>query len=140
MSEYIPTKLRSFVSLRADDSCEYCLIPALFSFFKFHLDHIISLKHGGKTKAENLANSCSICNENKGSDIATFIDTPNNLVRFFNPRIDNWKDHFRLDISGEIIAKTDIGKATMKIFKFNNIESIIERKGLIEKGWFKNIF
>jgi hypothetical protein len=113
-------------------------MPEQFSYFKFHIDHIISLKHGGKTTAENLANSCSICNENKGSDIATFLHNPNSLFRFYNPRIDKWADHFNLDNSGEIIAKTDIGKATAKIFKFNNVESVIERKGLIEKGWFKN--
>ena len=85
MSEYIPAKLRILVVERATHCCEYCLIPERFSFFKFHLDHIISLKHGGKTEADNLANSCSICNENKGSDIATYIGSPENLVRFFNP-------------------------------------------------------
>ena len=135
MSEYIPSKLRKFVALRSDSCCEYCLIPERFSFFKFHIDHIISLKHGGKTIAVNLANSCSICNENKGSDIGTFINESGNLIRFFNPRKDEWTEHFRLDSSGEIIAKTEIGKATLKTLKFNNSESVIERRELIFKGW-----
>lgn len=135
MSSYIPPKLRESVAERAHNCCEYCLIPERFSFFKFHLDHIIGLKHGGETTLENLANSCSVCNENKGSDIATYVGNPEYIVRFFNPRKEKWAEHFKLDKSGEIIPLTDIGKATEKIFRFNHPDSIIERRELIEKGW-----
>jgi 5-methylcytosine-specific restriction endonuclease McrA len=83
MSEYISPALRKLVAVRANHQCEYCRLHEQFSFFHFHMDHIISLKHGGKTTAENLAFSCSICNEYKGSDIATFLEDPSNLVRFF---------------------------------------------------------
>ncbi len=134
MSEYISQKIRSLVAARANHQCEYCHLPEFFSFFKFHMDHIIGLKHGGKTMTENLANACSICNESKGSDIATFVDDPENIVRFFNPRIDIWEDHFSLYETGEIIAKSMIGAATIKILRFNHPESIIERKELVRKG------
>ncbi len=135
MSSYIPAKLRELVAKRANCCCEYCLIPERFSFFKFHLDHIIGLKHGGETTAENLANSCSVYNENKGSDIATFVVSPEQIVRFFNPRIDDWSVHFKLETTGEITPLTDVGRATLKIFRFNHPDSIVERRRLIEKNW-----
>jgi 5-methylcytosine-specific restriction endonuclease McrA len=69
MSRYISTELRDFVSKRAKNQCEYCLISDEFSYLTFHIEHIISLKHGGKTEVENLAYACPICNVNKGSDL-----------------------------------------------------------------------
>ena len=71
MSSYISINLRSQVIERANDLCEYCLIPQSFSFAKHEVDHIIARKHGGQTTSENLALSCSLCNKHKGSDIAS---------------------------------------------------------------------
>ena len=61
MSRYISEKLRLQVATRANFRCEYCLLWERFSFYTFHIDHIISLKHGGKTILRNLANACPIC-------------------------------------------------------------------------------
>ncbi len=44
-------------------------------------------------------------------------------------------EHFVLDDSGVISAKTDIGAAAVKILRLNHPDSIIERRALIEKGW-----
>jgi hypothetical protein len=106
-------------------------MPQRFSFFTFHIDHVISLKHGGQTIVENLAFACGFCNANKGSDLGTFLDD-DQLIRFFNPRKDNWVDHFEI-LEGVIYGKTPIGKATVKIFRFNEIERIMERK-LLEQS------
>jgi hypothetical protein len=56
------------------------------------------------------------------------------LFAFFNPRTDRWEDHFEIDESGEILPRSNIGRATIKIFNFNHPESIIERKELKLKG------
>lgn len=116
--------------------CEYCKIFALYSYLSFHIEHIVSLKHGGETVIENLAYSCPICNSNKGSDIATFVTSLDNPVRFFHPRRDIWKDHFQIEPSGLISSKTDIGEATIKILDFNHPDSIIERQLLIASNMF----
>ncbi|MFN3852510.1 MAG: HNH endonuclease [Spirosomataceae bacterium] len=137
MSRYISENLRNFVSKRANFCCEYCKVHSQFSFFSFHIDHIISIKHGGKTNKENLALTCPICNVNKGSDIATILENIESPVRFFNPRIDIWTNHFELDDSGVITSKTDIGAATIKILDLNHIDSIIERQELIRRGLIK---
>lgn len=112
MSRYISDSIRKKVEMRSDFRCEYCKINAQNTFFEFHIDHIISLKHGGKTILENLAYACQICNLNKGSDIATVLDDIQKPIRFFNPRIDLWREHFSIENTGLIIPKTSIAEAT----------------------------
>ena len=96
MGPYISVELRRFVYERANACCEYCLIPDVIVFAAFELDHIIAQKHGGKTESANLALSCSLCNKFKGSDLSSIDYESGNLVAFFNPRQDNWHDHFQL--------------------------------------------
>ena len=134
MSRYVSEKLRIAVAKRANHCCEYCLLPENKSFFTFHIEHIISLKHGGTTSLENLAFSCQICNLNKGSDLGTFVNNPLEIIHFFNPRIDTWATHFELDETGFINPLTSIGAATLKILELNQVESIIERKEMIIHG------
>ncbi|WP_037300838.1 HNH endonuclease [Runella limosa] len=135
MTTRISERLRKEVSLRAGFKCEYCLIPEFFLATTFHIDHIRSQKHGGKTTIENLAYTCPHCNQNKGSDVATFIGESEQLIRFFNPRTDTWYDHFQL-INGEIVGVTEIGKATVIILHFNQTERVILRANLIEIGMY----
>lgn len=136
MSRYLSNKLKELVPKRANFRCEYCLLSAEFSYFPFHIEHIISIKHGGKSTSLNLAFACPLCNLKKGSDIATFLTNPNTLIRFFNPRTDNWDDHFHAENTGLIVAKTTIGAATIKIFNFNHPDSIIERSEMMRFGVF----
>lgn len=60
----------------------------------------------------------------KGSDV---------LVPLFNPRKHHWPDHFEI-VDGEILPKTAIGEATVKILEFNTIERILERIELMRAG------
>lgn len=136
MSRKISKQIRQTVIDRANFRCEYCRIFERYSFLAFHIEHIVSLKHGGDDNLENLALACPICNLNKGTDIATFIDSIDNPVRFFNPRNDIWDEHFDAQISGLILPKTAIGEATIKIFDFNDIDSVIERELMILNGLF----
>lgn len=104
------------------------------TYFGGEIDHVISLKHRGRTEFENLALACQPCNRNKGSDLGSLVETTKVLTRFFNPRTDVWSEHFRADSNGEIEALTEIGEVTIFIFGFNVPEQISERKGLIELG------
>ena len=83
MSRYIPEPLRALVAKRAVHRCEYCRIPERFSNFRFQVDHIVSLKHGGTTEQSNLAYTCPLCNGSKGSDLGTFLTGRKRLIRFF---------------------------------------------------------
>lgn len=46
---YISVSLRRFVEQRANNRCEYCLLPGAATFFPHEIDHVIAEKHGGKT-------------------------------------------------------------------------------------------
>ncbi len=134
MSRYISESLRNKVESRADGFCEYCRIAIEDTYFGSEIDHVISFKHRGQTVSENLALACQPCNRNKGSDLGSIPANSNELVRFFNPRIDVWNEHFRVNSDAEIETLTEIGEVTAVIFGFNEPERIAERQGLIELG------
>jgi hypothetical protein len=134
---YIAADLRRLIVARADGICEYCLIAEEDTFFGCEVDHIISEKHGGNTAEDNLAYACVYCNKWKGSDVGSIHWETNTFIRFFNPRTDNWADHFNL--KGFLIdALTPIGAVTARILAFNSGERMLERKMLQEMGQYPN--
>ena len=131
MSRYISEVIRLKVKERANHRCEYCLIHQEDFFFPFEIDHIISLRHEGKTVLNNLALSCGTCNRMKAADIGTYLNENLEFIRLFNPRIDNWSQHFEIN-HGEIFALTLIGEATVKLLDLNSPDRIILRQLLIK--------
>src|SRR5438128_749523 len=126
MSDYVREDLRRQVVARAEHLCEYCLIHEGDTYFGCEVDHIIGLKHGGPTEADNLAYACFFCNRQKGSDIGSILWPTGELLRFYNPRIDQWSEHFRLD--GAIIKPiSGIGEVTARILGFNDAGRVLER-------------
>ena len=135
MRRSIPKLLQKQIREKARLHCEYCLAYEPFSFSKFQFDHIISLKHGGATNSDNLCLSCIFCNQNKGSDIGTILLPSEKFIRFFNPRKDNWNEHFEITETF-IHSRSAIGEATIKILDFNHIYRLLERMALLESGLF----
>lgn len=133
MSGSVSASLRRLVVSRAAHLCEYCLVHEEDTFFGCEVDHIISLKHGGETQEDNLAYACLFCNRNKGSDISSRIPETGQLVRFFNPRVDRWSDHFEIE-GAEIMPLTAVGAATARIFRFNDEGRLLERDALRSEG------
>ena len=76
MSDAVTARLRRLVFDRVSGLCEYCLIHRSDAHFSFQVDHIISRKQGGPTKAANLALACLRCNVAKGTDPAAYIGRP----------------------------------------------------------------
>jgi HNH endonuclease len=129
-SSIFPESLRKSVAQRAGYRCEYCRIPQKYVEYSFHLDHIISLKHGGQTELANLAYSCPDCNYNKGSNLGTYLNpSVRDFVPLFHPRIDLWADHFKEE-DGAIIPLTKVGEATVKVLLLNLPERILLRREL----------
>lgn len=125
MATVIPETLRRAVIVRANGCCEYCGKPQV-SFFAHEVDHVIAQKHRGKTTLENLAFACFECNRYKGSDIASFDPQTEQLTLLFNPRTQNWTDHFRYD-SGVIVPLTPEGRSTVFLLRLNDPARIQER-------------
>jgi hypothetical protein len=133
MSSYVSEELWWLVAARAEFLCEYCLIHEDDAFYGCQVDHIISLKHGGPTDADNLAFACAFCNRRKGSDVGSVYWETGEFIRFFNPRVDRWADHFRLN--GAIIEPlTAIGEVTARILGLNNGDRVLEREALMAVG------
>jgi hypothetical protein len=138
MAEGVKAEIRIAVAARANYLCEYCLIAEEDTFFGCHVDHIISIKHGGESNVDNLALACAFCNRFKGSDIASLLWETRALVRFFNPRVDRWSDHFQL-AGLSIHPRTEIGEVTVRILRLNDNERILERQELSKIGRYPNI-
>jgi len=132
MARWISAELRQTIADRANGLCEYCLIAEADTFYGCEVDHIISLKHGGSSKPENLAYACALCNRAKGSDVGS-VSTSGEFTRFFNPRTDRWVEHFRLD-AAVIRPLTIVGEVTARILGFNDSARLHEREEMIRFG------
>jgi len=130
---HISARLRQAVLERAGNCCEYCLKSQQDSRFTFHIEHIIAEKHGGKTKLDNLGLSCPQCNAFKGSDVGSYDRKTGLLTPLFNPRKQNWSDHFQLN-SVLIKPLTAQGRVTVRLLQLNRPEHLVERALLIRLG------
>jgi hypothetical protein len=128
-------ELRRQVVERASNCCEYCLLHQDLAASTHQVDHVIAEKHRGQTSLDNLALSCTVCNRRKGSDIGSIDPQTGNLVSLFNPRTQQWVDHFRLD-GVHIVGLTEIGRATVEFLQLNAFERLIEREALIRASLY----
>jgi len=133
---YISMALRREVIERAGECCEYCLTNTDDRAIDFAIDHVIAEKHGGSTRAENLCLSCYWCNSYKGSDLSSVDwEADQAITPLFNPRQDDWTDHFRLD-AFRITPLSAIGRVTVFLLHLNAIERLKERQLLLELGTY----
>ena len=131
----IPSALRRLVRERANECCEYCLIPEKFTFATHEIDHIIAEKHGGLTEENNLALSCTLCNQYKGTDLTSIDPDTGEIAPLYHPRQDVWLEHFLLK-DARIIPSSAKGRVTVRLLQFNRPERIEERELLIQTGLF----
>ncbi|NWG18001.1 MAG: HNH endonuclease [Chloroflexi bacterium] len=129
----ITNELRRQVIERAGNCCEYCLLSQDDNFFSFHIDHIISEKHGGVTESHNLSLSCPNCNTFKGSDIGSIDSQTGLLTPLFNPRLQQWVKHFHLG-NGMIEPLTPEGRVTVFLLRLNQADRVFERQELMSLG------
>jgi len=130
---HVSFTLRQLVRERADECCEYCLIPEAMAWAVHTLDHIIAEKHGGNTTAENLALACTLCNSRKGSDLASIDEQTGAIEPLLHPRQNRWTDHFSL-VGGRIEPRTAKGRATSRLLRFNDPNCVQERELLVASG------
>jgi len=130
---YVPTPLRRLVRERAQERCEYCLVPELVTLAPHWIDHVVAEKHGGQTDADNLALACVLCNQHKGSDLSSIDPATGALTPLFNPRQDRWPDHFQL-VGNRIEPMTPVGRVTVRLLQFNHADRIQERQLLLLAG------
>ena len=118
---------------RADSRCEYCLLPQSCSLLPFEIDHIIARKHGGATRAANLALSCFYDKSFKGSNIAGVDPRTGRTTPLFHPRRQKWARHFRWH-GPVLVGRTAIGRATIVTLLMNLDARVAHRQALIDAG------
>ncbi len=126
---HVPAALRREVRERAAGFCEYCGIHEEDAFFPHEPDHIVALKHGGLTRADNVALACLECNRHKGSDLASIDPRTGGLTPLFNPRSQAWEEHFETS-DGAIVGTTPEGRVTVALLRFNDPARVEARRVL----------
>lgn len=133
---------RQFVRKRAGYLCEYCHSPEKISTSRFTIDHLQPRSLGGSDNPDNLALACSRCNQRRynfivGQDVET-----SEILPLFNPRQQQWSDHFIWNANcTKILGTTPIGRATCERLDLNDERyrgerSIQEARALwVQAGW-----
>lgn len=127
--------LASAVRSRAQNRCEFCLLPQSVVRLRFQIEHIMACQHGGPDTLDNLALACGRCNRHKGPNIAGIDHETEQMTRLFNPRTDRWSEHFRWD-GPRVIGASPIGRATIAVLVMNHADDIAVRLELIENRRF----
>ncbi|MDQ5770586.1 HNH endonuclease [Thiothrix subterranea] len=121
--------LYGLIASRAKHRCEYCHAPEVIFNFPFEVEHIIPLALDGSSHGSNLALSCRSCNLYKSSHINGVDPETQRKVRLFNPRNDEWSEHFMVNTeTAEIIGLTENGRTTVLQLKMNKPSQLAARK------------
>jgi hypothetical protein len=116
------------IAERARSRCEYCHAPQRVVGYRLELEHIVPLARGGPTVPENLALSCRACNLAKAARIEALDPRTGKVAPLFNPRTQQWADHFRWSRDGtRIIGRTASGRATVVALRMNDDFRVIAR-------------
>lgn len=126
---YIPVALRQSVAAESRHRCGYCLTSQILIGIPLHVEHIVPLAIGGETTVENLWLACPSCNGYKSTRTQAADPQTNAEVALFNPRTQNWHEHFAWSDDGiEIIGQTPVGRATVAALRLNNEYVVVSRR------------
>ena len=116
----LPLEIQQQVRQRANCLCEYCHASEQWQYVQFTIDHIIPLKRGGQETLDNLALACFHCNRSKSSLNSALDPQTDERVSLFNPRTQNWKEHFIWSADClKIVGITAVGRATVEALRLN---------------------
>lgn len=123
---------------RASFRCEYCHLPVQGQVAAFPIDHIEPRSRGGQTVLANLALACPHCNAHQWAHTADFDPETGREEPLFNPRTDEWNEHFvwSSEDSCILVGKTPRGRATIARLQMNHANVIAVRRLLVELGLF----
>ena len=133
---YLSVKIRKRVRRRAGNRCEYYLSHQDYVNSPFQIDHFIPVSRGGSDNEDNLCLACEMCNQFKWARIDALDPQTGHRVPLFNPRREQWSDHFIWSGDGtEIVGLTEAGRATVSALQLNNSLAVTVRKNWCQVGW-----
>jgi 5-methylcytosine-specific restriction endonuclease McrA len=129
----VPRELADEVIRRAQGRCEYCQLSQVGQEATFHIDHVTPRAAGGQTSIENLALACVSCSLRKWAKQTAIDPLTNEEVPLFNPRKDNWPEHFQWDVA-ILVPLTPVGRAAVTSLALNRAMIVAIRLEEILRG------
>lgn len=127
-SRRVSAKDKVLVAKRANFCCEYCVSQSRY-FGPFSIEHVRPLSKGGSNQLSNLALACQHCNNFKYSKLEDIDPSSGSLAPLYNPRQQNWTDHFAWNEDySKIVGLTATGRATVSSLRLNRAELMAARK------------
>jgi HNH endonuclease len=135
-SDYILIELRRRVAKQARHRCGYCLTQEAVIGSPMEFDHLLPRALGGSTTEDNLWLACSLCNDHKGNRFFIIDPQTGVNVRIFNPRQQEWAEHFVWSEGAtRIDGTTAVGRATVAALQLNRPSLVLARRLWVTAGW-----
>lgn len=132
----VPAELRRRISEQARRRCGYCLTLEMVIGCEMEVDHLVPEARGGSTEEQNLWLACSPCNGHKNDRMTAPDPSTGEVVLLFNPRRQEWTDHFEWAEGGVMICgRTPIGRATVQALHLNRPPIVTARRLWVSAGW-----
>jgi hypothetical protein len=134
---YIPVETARRIRAAARNRCGYCLSPQQLVMARLEIEHIIPLAKGGTNDESNLWLSCPLCNRSKADQTVAQDPETGQTVPLFNPRLQNWFEHFRWADDGlRILGLTPVGRATVAaLHRSDDADALEVRSYWVLAGW-----
>ena len=133
---YVTAALRERVAAAARHRCGYCLTIEAVVGSAMEIEHIVPEALGGATEEDNLWLACPACNGRKSMRVSGIDPATGETARFFDPRRQNWADHFAWTEGGtRIIGLTPAGRATVTALELNWAILVAARRVWVAAGW-----
>lgn len=134
---YIPVEVARRIREAAQNRCGYCLSPQYLVMARLEIEHLIPLSKGGSSEESNLWLACPICNGYKADKTETIDPETKESVPLFNPRFQDWSEHFRWIENGlKLQGLTPVGRATIVALRLNDDPDVLTvRSYWILAGW-----
>lgn len=132
MSELSWAETRRRVRDRADGCCEYCQSCEHNTGQAAHIEHI---DPDAGDSLDNLCLACANCNLSKATATNALDPETNTIVALFNPRTQQWIDHFEWRRESlYIVGLTPTGRATIIRLKMNQDRVVRARRNWVRSG------
>lgn len=103
---------------------------------EMEIDHIVPQSASGPTEIDNLCLACAGCNGFKLAFQEAEDPQTGELAPLFNPRTQNWNDHFVWHDGGTlIVGLTPTGRATVVRLRMNRARMVEARRLWVQAGW-----
>jgi hypothetical protein len=133
----VSDSVRKRVRQQAKYRCGYCRVEEQHVYAPMEVEHIIPIALGGTDDEENLWLACPWCNVYKLTKTHGFDHISQETVSLFNPRQQNWLEHFEWDSDqATILGITPCGRATVNALRFNESHTLDLRRRFVRVGWY----